>query len=323
MSRLPLGQQPIRTSGIGTKRTKLVVRVRSATDPYRTLAVAYASRTAPLIGIFLLKLFFTWVITLSCGDRAVASTIMVFSHPNHEVAVLGTVFRLRPHIIYLTDGGGEARVDQTRQALQDYQPASVHYLNHPEQSLYDALLVGDAEFYGALASEVGNVIAKLGADIVYCDAVEFYNPVHDIALPVVRAALGTNDVSILETPLIYQKAGSVETFELQHVPPSFSSRKICIALTQKELDQKTTTIESGVYRLLLEQLGGAILDALPSRGGHENFLKARSDLPSPCPEQVLRYEMRGKLLKDAGALSEVITFNTHYAPIFEALCGGH
>jgi hypothetical protein len=125
---------------------------------------------------------------------------MVFSHPNHEIAVLGTIFRLRPHIIYLTDGGGEQRVAQTRQALKNYQPASVHYLNHSEQSLYDALLNRDAEFYRALAEEAGDIIAELGADTVYCDAVEFYNPVHDIALPVVRAALRGNDVPIIEVP---------------------------------------------------------------------------------------------------------------------------
>jgi hypothetical protein len=252
-----------------------------------------------------------------------ASTIMVFSHPNHEVAVLGTILRLRPHIIYLTDGGGEARVDQTKQALQDYQPASVHYLNHSEQSLYDALVVGDAEFYRALASEVGDIIAKLGGEVVYCDAVEFYNPVHDITLPVVRAALATNDVGIFETPLIYQKTGSVETFELQRVPGSLSSQEICIELSQKELEQKTATIESGIYKMLFEQLGNAIPDALLRQGRHEHFLKGRSYLPTPGPEQVLRYEIRGKQLKDAGIVPEVITLKKHYAPIFEALCGAH
>jgi hypothetical protein len=181
----------------------------------------------------------------------------------------------------------------------------------------------DAEFYCALAAEVGGIIQNLNGDEVFCDAVEFYNPVHDIALPLVRAALATNDVRIFETPLIYQKTGSVETFELQRVPPSLSSQEICIELSQEELNHKTATIESGIYKMLFEQLGSAIIDALPSRGGHEHFLKGRSDLPTPVPEQVLRYEMRGKLLKDAGVVPDVITFNKHYAPIFEALCGAN
>ena len=114
---------------------------------------------------------------------------MVFSHPNHEVAVLGTIFRLRPHIIYLTDGGADARVAETKEALRSYQPASVHYLNHTEQSFYDALLGEDLPFYRAVSQEIRSLFRNLDGDAIYCDAVEFYNPVHDITLPIVRAAL--------------------------------------------------------------------------------------------------------------------------------------
>jgi hypothetical protein len=246
---------------------------------------------------------------------------MIFSHPNHEIAVLGTIFRLRPHIIYLTDGGGEARVDQTRQALHDYQPASVHYLNYSEHSLYEALVEHDSEFYRALSVEVASILEDLDCDAVYCDAVEFYNPVHDIALPVVRAALTDDHLHVFEVPLIYQKTGPVEAFELQRVPESLSSQSISLTLSEEELNRKTTTIESGVYSMLFEQLGSTILAALPSHGGCESFLKGRSALPVPAPEQVLRYEVRGRQLKDARVVRDVITYTGHYVPIFESLCG--
>ena len=45
--------------------------------------------------------------------EASASTIAVFSHPNHELAIFGLLQRLRPRLIYLTDGGGPERVAQT------------------------------------------------------------------------------------------------------------------------------------------------------------------------------------------------------------------
>src|SRR5215210_8900742 len=135
-----------------------------------------------------------------------SAPIMVFSHPNHEIAVLGTIWRLSPHIIYLTDGGGESRVDQTKRALEGYQPASTHYLNRSEPSLYEALLERNSEFYRGLAAEVRRIVENLKVDSAYCDAVEFYNPVHDIALPVVRCALAQIDLPIFEVPLVYQKA---------------------------------------------------------------------------------------------------------------------
>ena len=246
---------------------------------------------------------------------------MVFSHPNHEVAVLGTIFRLRPHIIYLTDGGADARVAETKEALRSYQPASVHYLNHTEQSFYDALVGEDLPFYRAVSQEIRSLFRNLDGDAIYCDAVEFYNPVHDITLPIVRAALAGSEAPVFEVPLIYQKSGPVEAFELQHVPASLSDQSTCLKLTEEELARKTTTVKAGVYTILLEQLGTMLLAALPSRGGCECFLKARNTLPRPAPEQVLRYEMRGSLLKDTGAVREVITFAGHYAPIFELLCG--
>jgi hypothetical protein len=69
------------------------------------------------------------------------SAAMVFSHPNHEIAVLGTIARTRPHVVFLTDGGGEDRVAQSRSGLSSYlQQESLHFLNHSEASFYDALL---------------------------------------------------------------------------------------------------------------------------------------------------------------------------------------
>src|SRR6266511_847689 len=104
----------------------------------------------------------------SLVKRRMPNPVMVFSHPNHELAVLGTILRLRPHIVYLTDGGGEARVNQTKQALEAYEPTSTYFLNHSEQSLYDALLRRDSDFYNALAEQVGMILASVNTEAVYC-----------------------------------------------------------------------------------------------------------------------------------------------------------
>jgi hypothetical protein len=50
-------------------------------------------------------------------EDASATRLFVFSHPNHEGAVLGMIQRLRPHLVFLNDGGGERRVSETRAAL--------------------------------------------------------------------------------------------------------------------------------------------------------------------------------------------------------------
>jgi len=92
-------------------------------------------------------------------------------------------------------------------------------------------------------------------------------------------------------------------------------------LSQDELERKRATVASGVYQMLFAQLGTIILEAMPRHAAREQFLKGRRALPSPAPEQMLRYEVRGRALEESAAVPEAITFQAHYAPLFEALCG--
>lgn len=249
------------------------------------------------------------------------SAVMVFSHPNHEVAVLGTIARLSPHLVFLTDGGGEARVDQTRQGLASYvAPEALHFLGHREQALYDALLDGDAAFYRGIAAEVGAILAALGCEPVFCDMVEFYNPVHDMALPVVRAALAGRDVPVFEIPLIWQKQDDDASCEMQRAPASLAAGCRWTELTDAEAARKAETLRAGIYRMLIAQLGTEIEGAIPTHGAREQFVPARPGLPVPAPEQALRYDRRGLAAKATGTVARAITFREHYAPMYRALC---
>jgi hypothetical protein len=74
-------------------------------------------------------------------EDASAARLFVFSHPNHEGAVLGMVQRLRPHLVFLTDGGGERRVNETRAALPEPGPGRVLRYEWRGARLRDAGLV--------------------------------------------------------------------------------------------------------------------------------------------------------------------------------------
>jgi LmbE family N-acetylglucosaminyl deacetylase len=252
------------------------------------------------------------------------SALVVFSHPNHEISMLGTIGRLSPHVVFLTDGGGEERVQETRRGLSAYlEPSALHFLMRPEQSLYEALLRHDTAFYRQMSNEVGAIVARLGPTEIYCDAVEFYNPVHDITLPVVRAAMrGFGDPPVFEVPLVYQSTSGPHAFELQRVPPSLEPCSVSVDLTREELARKLSVVRAEVYGALFSQMGSLILEASSARAGREQFLRARNELPKPEPDQVLRYDERGLALKSSGAVSEAISYQRHYAPMFAALCPG-
>jgi hypothetical protein len=168
---------------------------------------------------------------------------------------------------------------------------------------------------------VAEKLNALKPDAVYCDTVEFYNPVHDIAVPVVRRAMNGSTAPLFEVPLVFQKAGDKEEFEMQRVPASLEKESVTVELNEDELAQKIATIKSGVYGMLFQQMGRAIQGAIPSHARREQFLKGRFSLPKPTPEQALRYDTRGRLQKESGAVARNITYKDHYAPMFEALCG--
>jgi hypothetical protein len=82
-----------------------------------------------------------------------------------------------------------------------------HFLNHPERVFYDRLLEVDTAFFVGVADQLRQIIDQIKPDIIFCDAVEFYNPVHDVTLPIVRAALRdcADKPPVYEIPLVYQR----------------------------------------------------------------------------------------------------------------------
>jgi hypothetical protein len=246
--------------------------------------------------------------------------LMVMSHPNHEAAVLGIVQRLRPRLVVLTDGGGGARVEQSRTALASIGLLDgARFLNFPESEFYRALLDRDLPFFKKVADRLREEIEAYGPERASCDAVEFYNPVHDIALPILYAALGCNrDVAMFEVPLIYQTAATSESYEIQRFPPSRSINQIVFHLDEEELRVKLQ-MRDQVYALLRRQLGRLLSDLGSDHFATEVIGPATPGASLISNEQILRYEWRARLLLQRGAIKQVITHAGHYLPMAEAL----
>jgi len=142
-----------------------------------------------------------------------AHCAFIFSHPNHELAAYGLIQSLDPRIIYLTDGGGQDRVAQTRTGLASIgRLKSAVFLNHAEDRFYQALLDQDADFFSGVAGQVREALGSDPIDAICSDAIEFYNPVHDLATPIVRSAVGgPGGICHYELPLIHQRPGGSQT----------------------------------------------------------------------------------------------------------------
>lgn len=249
-----------------------------------------------------------------------ASTLAVFSHPNHELAILGLLQRLRPNIIVLTDGGGGTRLTESQKGLESIDLLDqATFLNFPEASFYDSLCARDHSFFKEVAERVFNLMDYCRPTQILCDAVEFYNPVHDLSLPIVRSAVRkSRNVAVFEVPLIYQKSKVTEDYEVQRFPTSRREEQIEIKLTDVELKKKLGARDR-VYVTLMDELGPVLSHLPPDHVALEVVAPACSAIPTPCIDQTLRYEWRGEVLLKKGMIHEVITYQGHYLPIASTL----
>jgi hypothetical protein len=248
-----------------------------------------------------------------------SKTLCVFSHPNHELAVFGLLQKMRPTLAFLTDGGGQHRVNETRKALESIGLGDrAIFLPYTEKSFYDALARADAGFFYGVASEIRTVISSDKPDQILCDAVEYYNPVHDMSLPIVYSANDLDIEKIFEVPLIYQKSGDTESYGIQCAPES-QIDKVEVALSKEESASKREALEK-TYTILRDTLGKVLL-ASPRALEVETIFPASSPLRWPDKDRVLRYERRARELMARGEIPVEITHAYHFLLIVSQLTG--
>lgn len=250
-----------------------------------------------------------------------AVRLMIFGHPAHELALFGLLQRHRPAVVVITDGGAPERLDQSRRGLEFIGLADrVQYLSFSESSFYNALLERDYEFFFNVSRAVQAEIERVQPEQIFCDAVEFYNPVHDVTLPmVIRAARVRPQAELFEIPLAYQLPGPSEQYAVQRVPAALQERRLAYQLVQEEL-QKKIHARDQIYLNLRDQLGPDFLGLPDAHLQREEIAVAGDPLASPASTgREMRYEWRAKALQKEGAIKEVITYADHFRPVAESL----
>jgi hypothetical protein len=246
--------------------------------------------------------------------------LIVTGHPNHELAILGFVQRVRPDFLFLTDGGGEERMSESREVLRTLGLlGGARFLAWPEERLYRGLLDTDFTFFSGLVREIGREMERRVPVQVLCESVEFYNPLHDVTLALVRAAArGRDGVAIVEFPLIAQTSEEPERYRVQRPASGEEGDYTRLRVTERELSFK---LEAGArsYPTLRMQLG-PLLDTLrPEDVAEEWFAPFRRWPPAPSAGALPRYERRGRLLFEQGQVKQTITYRDHFLPLLRAL----
>jgi hypothetical protein len=245
--------------------------------------------------------------------------LMIFGHPAHELALFGFLQRFRPDIVIITDGGGKERIRQSRTGLESI-GLEATYLKFAENDFYAALLRRDISFFEAVSESLSLEISASEPDQIFCDAMEFYNPVHDITLPLVlRASAAAPRAEVFEVPLVYQTLTAGEHYEIQRMPLGSARRPFRYHVTSQELFAKIHARDE-IYLSLRDQAGPEFSAAPAEHLAIEETAPAGDPFAAPhATGRELRYEWRARLLKQQGLIDEIITRAGHFIPTVQGL----
>jgi hypothetical protein len=222
---------------------------------------------------------------------------------------------------YITDGGSPGRIEETRRGLLRMGVHTASYGAVREDDLYAAFLGGNLRPFLEATAALARDIERVRPQQILCDAVEFFNPVHDITLPIVLGALKSlpriySAEKIYEVPLIRQEPDG--TYAVQSVPRNRRDGEVGIDLTEEEARTKGLAWRD-VYLLLAKQMRPIVGDLPAPR---REAVCLRAEFIAPGSGQRMRYEERARELYREKKVPQPILYDKHYVPVVKGILFG-
>src|ERR1043166_3803466 len=120
---------------------------------------------------------------------------LLVAHPGHELLLHGWISRIKPTVHVLTDGS--ARLGRTADLLRDAgaRPGAI-FGRLTDREAYTMILECNAALLLSLAEELAAVLERERPAMIVVDAVEGYNPVHDLCRVIGGAAIAIAGVDV-------------------------------------------------------------------------------------------------------------------------------
>ncbi|HEY2290806.1 MAG TPA: hypothetical protein VGM86_08910 [Thermoanaerobaculia bacterium] len=242
-------------------------------------------------------------------------TALVIGHPGHELRVHHWIERTRPLVFVLTDGSGHtgvSRLASTTAVLEraGATPGSI-YGRLSDREVYRAILDGNVDLFAGLADELAAAFDRAEIGCVLGDAVEGFNPGHDVCRLVINAALlrsGRHPANFE-----FSLEGAPED-----CPPEDRAEAIRLELDGDALQRKLAAAAG--YPEMAYEMERALANHGRASFGVECLRPVRYGLEiggrHPQPPF---YESYGERQVAAGIYREVIRFRGHMAPLAEGL----
>lgn len=117
---------------------------------------------------------------------------LVIAHPGHELRLLGWVNAAKPEVSILTDGSGRSgvpRLESSRRLLakRDVSRGPL-FPAMSDRAFYQAILEPESHVFTDIVNTLAQSFVKNNTDLVVCDALEGFNPTHDLCHVIAGAA---------------------------------------------------------------------------------------------------------------------------------------
>jgi hypothetical protein len=242
---------------------------------------------------------------------------LVISHPGHELRLFGWLGLVKPSVFILTDGSGRSGASRITSTSGIVASAGANaggiYGRLTDKEAYAALLNREFSVFTDLANELAESFGRLGVHYVVGDAIEGYNPIHDVCRMVSSSAVALADNGA---------SRSIDDFEflLTEDPARWLTDSSALILRlDDETFQKKLAAVTGYVELKAD------VEDLFARYGREafRFECLRPSTPRAADSRVEAepplYESFGEKRVAAGYYNRVIRYREHVRPLAEAL----
>ncbi len=251
---------------------------------------------------------------------------LVVAHPGHELMVHGWLEVARPRVFVLTDGSGrsnQSRLDSTTKILRraGAQPGSL-YGHLTDAAAYAAILNHEFEVFIDFAGELSAAFVSEQIDFVAGDALEGYNPMHDVCRLLINAAVRVafrahgHRIANFEFSLVSQ------TDDASPEPPA--TNEIPLQLDEAALARKISVAQG--YAELAGEVSSALGKASVDAFRVERLRPVETEWAGSPASHARRggekqpfYEQYGEKQVAAGHYTRVLRYNEHIVPLAEAL----
>ncbi|MBF0310384.1 MAG: hypothetical protein HQL56_12730 [Magnetococcales bacterium] len=216
-------------------------------------------------------------------------------------------------VFVLTDGSGRtgrSRMDSTLRLLAETGATGYPAFRQvTDQQVYTAFLRQDIPFFLNLRDQLQRLFDELQPATVVGDAMEYYNPTHDLCRILIdsillRTAASARPVAenfdfTLVGPVSGETPGAIN----RELPPEIFEKKCAAARNYVELtaEVERQMAQFGPTHFRNESLRPVVAGCFPERSG------------------IPFYEDYGRQQVEKGIYSEAIAFDRHFVPVLQAL----